>query len=385
MAQEVRPQGMARVDAVVIGAGVVGAAVAYEFATYGVDTLVIESAPGPAAGVSGANAGILDTGYSTPLQSFETSMILAQGHRWPGIFDEVKIPYKVCGAVLVAQDSAQAARLAEVERAANEHGVKVKAYDRGQIRNLEPQAKAAGGLLIPGEAITDPYEMVSRLLSAGPKVRYSSRVSSVEPAGESAIVRCESGDVEARFVINCAGLFADDIASDDSFTLTIERGEFIVFPPEAAMLTDHIIFELPDAQSKNSIIFPTIYGHLCAVATTGQQRDKTDWSVTPEGLASVQAAAAKLVPKLAGFTPVDSWAGLRALGHPHNYIAEWSKRVPRMFTVAAIASAGLSASFGLSAYVLECCRERGLAVKTRSPRAARAAETTFPWWQRRRR
>ncbi|MDQ6766534.1 MAG: FAD-dependent oxidoreductase [Candidatus Eremiobacteraeota bacterium] len=376
---------MERFDAVIVGAGVVGAAVAYEFASYGVDTLVLESANGPAAAVSGASAGILDTGYSTPSEGFESAMILAHGQRWPAIFEELKIPYKVCGAVLIAQDTAQIPRLAEIEQIAQTHGVKVKLFDRGQMRHLEPQAKATAGLLIPGEAITDPYEMVSRLLGSGPKIRYSSRVIAVEPASDGALVRCESGDVEARFVVNCAGLFADEIAGDSSFTLTPRRGEFAVFPEEAAMLTDHIIFPLPEESSKSAIIFPTIYGHLCAFATTGDQDDKADWKTTPEGTSFVQAAAAKLIPKLADFTPVDSWAGLRAIGHPRNYIAEWSKRVPKMFNIAAIASAGLSASFGLSAYLLDRCRERGLEVKTRSTRPTRTAEPTFPWWQRRKR
>ena len=374
-----------RVDVVVIGAGVVGAAVGYEFASHGVDTLVLESAPGPAAGVTGSSAGILDNGYNAPPDSFESSMIAAHGQRWPTVFDELKIPYAMCGAVLLAQNSAHVGRLAEIERAAQERGVKTRAY-AGQIRGLEPHAKAVGGLLIPGEAITDPYEMVSRLLSAGPKLRYSSPVSAVEPAADGVLVRSEAGDVEARFAINCAGLHADEIASDSSFTLGVERSEAIVFPQDASILTDHIIFPLPAEQKQRLIIFPTIYGHLCAVATIGDQKDKSDWKSSPEDARSVQAAAAKLIPKLADFTPIDSWVGLRAIGNPRNYIAEWSKRVPNMYNVAAIATAGLSAALGLSAYTLDRCRERGLDVKTRtSQQPARTAEPTFPWWQRRKR
>jgi glycerol-3-phosphate dehydrogenase len=376
---------MARVDAIVIGAGVAGAAVAYEFASYGIDVLVLESAPGPAAGASGANAGIIDTGYSGAPGSFENSMVLAHGRRWRAIFDELGIPYRVCGAVLIAQDSEQAARLAEIEATAKENGVKVKAYDRGQIRQFEPQAKAAGGLLIPEDAITDPYEMVSRLLAAGPKVSYSSRVSAVEPLDDGALVRCETGDLEARFVVNCAGLFADEIAADGSFSIAAQRGEFVVFPQEAAMLTDHIVFSVPPRSGATATIFPTIYEHLCAVATSGPEVGKGDWKTSSAGVEFVRAAAATLIPKLADLKEVDAWAGLRAVAKPHGYVVEWSKRVPRMYTVAGIDAAGLSASFGLSAYVLDRCRERGLEVKARSTRPPRASEPTFPWWQRRKR
>ena len=376
---------MARVDAIVIGAGVTGAAIAYEFASCGIDVLVLESAPGSAAGASGANAGIIDTGYSGAPGSFETSMVLAHGRRWRAIFDELAIPYQLCGAVLIAQDSEQAARLPDIERIAKDNGVKVKAFDRGQIRQFEPQAKAAGGLLIPDDAITDPYEMVSHLLAAGPKVSYSTPVRAVEPLEDGALVRCEADDLETRFVVNCAGLFADAIAADDSFSVAAQRGEFIVFPQEAAMLTDHIVFSVPPRSGAAATIFPTIYGHLCAVATTGPEVDKSDWKTSATGIDLVRAAAAMLIPKLADLKPIDAWAGLRAVARPHGYVLEWSKRVPRMYSVAGIDAAGISAAFGLSAYVLDRCRERGLEVKGRSPRPARASEPTFPWWQRRKR
>lgn len=377
---------MDRVDAVVIGAGVVGAAIAYDFASCGVTTLVLESAAGPAAGASGANAGILDTGFGARPESFEGSMALAQGQRWQTVFNELKIPYVVCGAMLIASDAEQAGKLELVASNAETNGVKVRVYDRNQIRHVEPRAKAAGGLLVPGEAITDPYEMVSRLLAAGPTVRYGAGVIGVEPHQDGALVRCESGDVIGRFVINCAGLFSDDIAGDASFTIKPRRGEFVVLPEEAATLTDHIIFPMSSPETKDLTIFPTLYGHLCAGATTADQDDKTDWKVRPEGSAAVHAAAAALIPKIADFKPVDTWAGLRAVGHPRNYIAEWSKRVPAMFNVAGIAFAGLSTCLGLSAYVLDRCRERGLNVKPRTPKLSKtAANLTFPWWQRRKR
>jgi glycerol-3-phosphate dehydrogenase len=374
--------GRTRADVVVIGAGVAGAALAYEFACYGVKTLVLERAHGPAAGMSGANAGILYSGFDAPAQTFETSMILAGATRWPSIFGELNIPVKVCGAVLIAQDSSHLSRLVEIERRASDHGVKVRAYDRGQIRNLEPQAKAVGGLLVPAEAITDPYEMVSRLLSTGAGLRYGSQVTAVEASGDGALVRCSSGDVEARFVINCAGLGADDISGDGSFSVDVERGDFVVFPAEATMLTDHVLQALA-VNGTSAIIFPTIYGRLCAAAST-RLPSKENANTAAAAIGDVQSKAARIVPKLAGFTPDDSWTGVDAVAKDRGLIAEWSKRVPKMFNVV-IGRAGLVAALGLSAYVLDRCRERGLAVQSRTARRARTQDAAFPWWQRRKR
>lgn len=370
-----------RADLVIIGAGIAGAALAYECSCYGVEVLVLESARGPGAGMSGANAGILRTGFDAPELTLETSMVLAGAARWPAIFEELNIPFKVCGTVVIAQDSSQLNRLTEIEKLAGEHGIKVRAYDRGQIRNLEPQAKAVGALLVPGEAITDPYEMVSRLLSTGAELRYGAQVQAVEPSGDGAVVRCSSGDVEARFVINCAGLSAAEIAKDPALVIEGEPGGFIVFPDEAAIMTDHIIEALGSGAS-GATIFPTVYNRLCAALTLPSGADGTG---NQSFIADVQTKASRLLPKLSGFTPADSWTALNPVSKDRGMIAEWSKRVPNMYNVAGIGRAGLIAALGMSTYVLDRCRERGLVVKNRTPRRARAHDAAFPWWQRRKR
>ena len=373
---------LTRAELVIIGAGVTGAAIAYECACYGVEALVLERAHGPAAGMSGANAGILHSGFDAPPLTLETSMILAGASRWPSIFEELSIPVKVCGEVLIAHDSSQLGRLAEVTQRATDHGVKTRAYDRSQIRNLEPQAKAVGGLLVPSEAVTDPYEMVSRLLSTGAELRYGSAVSAVEPFEGGALVRCSTGDVEARFVINCAGLWADEIAGDGAISIDAERGDFVVYPDEAAILTDHII-EAVAADHTGATVFPTIYGRLCAYTAT-RVTSKTDAGAAAS-MDELQSKAARMVPKLAGFTPADSWVSVDAVSKDRGMIAEWSKRVPKMYNVAGVGRAGLTVALGMSAYVLDRCRERGLGVKARVARRARGQEPAFPWWQRRKR
>lgn len=372
-----------RVGVAVIGAGVVGAAVAYELSGLGVDTLVLESAHGPASGASGANSGIIHTGFDSAPGTFETDMILAHGRRWRAVFDELAVPYSGCGAVMLALTFSDVTRLAGLAENAARNGIKVRQYDKGQLRHLEPFARAQGGLLIPEESITDPYETVERLLHAAGGVYYGVAVRSIEPHEHGVIVHTPAGDVTARFAVNCAGLFADEIAADDSFSITPRRGEFAVFPQDAAPLTGHILLPVPQKETKGILVFPTLHGFLCAGPTAVDQSDKRSAKVDADQLAAVTRAAAKLLPRLADFRPVDSWAGLRTVGHPHNYIVEWSKRVPGLFHVAGIRSTGLSACLGLSAYVADRLRERGLSTGTRRSFAKPPPIAPRPWWQRR--
>ncbi|MDQ6823944.1 MAG: FAD-dependent oxidoreductase [Candidatus Eremiobacteraeota bacterium] len=373
-----------RAGVAIIGAGVIGAAIAHELSSFGVDTLVFEAAAGSATGASGTNAGIIHTGFDSQPGSFETDMILANGNRWRQIFDELAIPYVVTGAVMLALTLSEAAKLAALAENAAGNGIKVRQFDKGQVRNLAPYTRAQGGLLIPDEAITDPYEVVERLLHAAGTIRYGTKVQSVEPHEHGVLLQTSDGAFTTRFAVNCAGLFADDIDGSGSFSITPRRGEFIVFPAEAAPLTDHILLPVPKQETKGVLVFPTVHGNVCAGPTAVDQNDKNDWRVRDEGTAEVRKSALKLVPKLANFEPMDSWAGLRAVGHPHNYIVEWSKRVPALFNVAGIRSTGLSACLGISAYVIDRLRERGLAMGARRSFAKAQPIVPKPWWQRRR-
>jgi glycerol-3-phosphate dehydrogenase len=373
---------MEEVEVVVIGAGLVGAAIAYDLAGAGAQVLVLEAASEVAAGASRSNSGILHTGFDSTPDTFETHMILAQSARWRSVFADLEIPFRVPGALLLARDEEQAARLEDLAANAERNRVAVEIHDQASVQRLEPGAPAKAGLLVPGEAMTDPYEVVQRLLSAGPTVRLGWPVTHIMPEAEGAIVVGPMGQVRARFVINCAGLFADEVAGDGSFRITPRRGEFLVFPQGSADLVNHLLLPVPNSFTKGILVFPTLYGYLCAGPTAEDQEDKEDWRPRPEALERIRAYAVEVLPALKNVVPIDAWAGLRPVGHPHNYVVEWSAQTPALLHVAGIRSTGLSACLGLSQHVLGLLRDRGLETRPWIAPAAVAAETPRPWWQR---
>ena len=374
---------MERTDVAIIGAGLVGAAVGYDLAMAGVDTLVFEAEGEPAAGASRSNSGVVHTGFDSDPGTLETEMIRAQSARWQSVFDALEVPYRVTGALLVATDADEASRLPNIAENADRNGVEVKLLDAAEARRLEPRSAAQAGLLVPGEAITDPYELVRRLLAAGPETRLKWPVERVEPGGEGAVVSGPAGEVSASFVVNCAGLYADELAGDGSFRISARRGEFVVFSRGTADLVDHILLPVPSERTKGVLVFPTLYGHLCAGPSAVDQEAKDDWRPHKEGLDFVRERATKLVPSLKEIEPIDAWAGLRPAGHPRNYMVEWSKRVPTLLNVAGIRSTGLSSCLGLSRHVLGLLTERGLELGE----SKRTIPPAFdgppqPWWER---
>jgi len=369
-------------DVAVIGAGLVGAAVSFDLVAAGARVVVFETENDIAAGASRSNSGILHTGFDSKPGSFETSMILAQNARWPAVFDRLGIPYRHAGALLIARSPSEADALDGVVENARGNGVDVERIGAAELATLEPGSPGVAAVRIPGESITDPYEVVRRLLSVGQTVRLGSRVESVaSDASNDVILQVDDRKVRVRFAVNCAGLFADMFASQE-FRITPRRGEFLVYPPSAAPLVRHILLPLPNRETKGVLVFPTLSGHVCVGPTAVDQTDKTDWRPDPVALAMLRERAAEVVPALADIAPVDAWAGLRPCGHPHNYLIQFSEQVPHVLHVAGIRSTGLSACLGISDHVVSLLAARGLPVVSRLIASNVDAAGSRPWWQR---
>jgi len=366
-----------------VGAGLVGAAVANELARAGYQTAVFEAASQPAAGASCANSGILHTGFDSPPGTLETDLIRDQALCWQAVFDNLQVPYRKTGAIMLAQSSDDAQRLPHIAETAAGNGVTVQLLNRAQLQSLEPGANANAALLIPDEAITDPYEVVRRLLSFVP-VRYHARVTRIDPASNgAALIYLDDAVKNARVAINCAGLFADELAADSLLKIIPRRGEFVAYAPSNRLTLEHILLPIPTPRTKGILVFPTLYGHVCAGPSATDQADKNDWRPRGAALAHIRARASALYPILSDLQPVAAWAGLRPSGHPRNYFIEWSARVPSMLSVAAIRSTGLSACLGIARYVHAALQEKGILPHGRQFAINRSEfDARKPWWER---
>ena len=371
---------MSELDVIVIGTGLVGAAVAYDLRRAGQKVVVLEREPELAAGASRSNSGVLHTSFDSPPGTFETSMIRDHAGRWLRVFDELNIPYRIPGALLMAHTDDEASLLAEIAHKAALNGVDTELLGEAATRAAEAHCRARASLRIPGEAITDPFEVLTRLLH-GCDVRLGWQVEGVDSEGEGVRVWGPQGELRARFAVNCAGLFADELG-DEGFTITPRRGEFVVSGAGSARLARQILLPIPSVFTKGVLVFPTLYGHLCAGPTAVDQQDKADWTPQLAALPGLYRQASAVLPILADEQVVDAWAGLRPVGHPHNFICRFSSRVPQMLHLAGIRSTGLSSCLGLSAWALGQLTAHGLTARPAVPLAPPPPGSGSPWWQR---
>ncbi len=367
-------------DVIIIGSGLVGSALAFDLTRLGLDVLVLEREVELGAGASRSNSGVLHTGFDSETGTLETQLIRKQAERWREIFDELSIPYKIPGALLLAKNNDEAGKLESIQSDAAQNGVVTKILSKIETKGLEPDAVAEASLHVSGEAMTDPFEVMQRLL-ANVNVRLNTTVTGLGQNNDTFTVITNGEKLEARFVINAAGLFADELTNE--FQITPRRGEFIVFEKGTANLVKHILLPMPNKFTKGVLVFPTLHGYLCAGPSAEDQDDKHDWTPHQNVLPTLHEKASEMLPKLKDLKPVTAWAGLRTVGHPHNYLIEFSKYFPNLLHVAGIRSTGLSACLGISHYVVSMLQERGLEPRPFKKSLSVKTFSDFkPWWER---
>jgi glycerol-3-phosphate dehydrogenase len=344
-----------------------------------VPSVVLEAESEFALGASGTNSGIVHTGFDSVPGELETKLILRSAALRPQVFDDLGVPLKRCGAILrpLTTDDAPAAR--QVAATAATNGVAVELDDDGALH-------------VPGESITDPVAYTYALLAAaeagGAELRTSGRVERIARVNDGlALGLASGGEVACRVAVNCAGLYADEVArlaGDDSFTIYPRKGEFFVFRPPEPL--ERILLPVPTKRTKGVLVFPTIDGHVAAGPTAHDQEDKDDWGVRPSAYDEVMEKARAIWPVLEGCEPIASYAGLRPAGRGVNYLIRPAEGCDMLINVAAIRSTGLTASLAVGEHVAGLVAERGIALgpeRRLEPAPGRLASLSEqPWWRR---
>jgi glycerol-3-phosphate dehydrogenase len=365
-------------EVAVVGAGVVGSAVALELARRGASVCVFEAEPRPGLAASGTNSGIVHTGFDSKPGELETELILRAARLRPPVMEALGVPIERCGGLVRPLDESQRAAIEALAAGAARNGVEVERAEDGSLR-------------VAGESITDPVAFTNALAEAarehGADLRTGRRIVEIESVDGGLELGDESGErARARVVANCAGLHADEVArlaGDDSFEIYPRKGEFLVFDQPGGEPLDRILLPVPTKRTKGVLVFPSVDGKVVAGPTAIDGEDKDDWSVRPEAVDEILPRAAAMHPALEGAEPIASYAGLRPAGRGVNYLIGPSASRKGLINVAAIRSTGLTASLGIGEWVAAIVGEMGVGVREPKPlRPAHRVLPNGPWWHR---
>lgn len=215
---------MERVDCIVIGAGVVGLAVARALAQAGREVLILEAEGSIGTGTSSRNSEVIHAGIYYPQGSLKARLCVTGRDALYAFCDSHGVPYRRCGKLIVATDESQLAGLDALQAHALANGVDdLQRLDENEVKALEPQLNAVAGLLSPSTGIVDSHGLMLALQgdaeAAGALLALHAPVETIEVLNDG--LRVDVGGAEpmtliATTLINCAGHAAPAIAARTS-------------------------------------------------------------------------------------------------------------------------------------------------------------------------
>jgi L-2-hydroxyglutarate oxidase LhgO len=240
----------------VVGAGLVGLAVARQLAQAQIPVLVFEKEMAVARHQSGHNSGVVHAGIYYLPGSAKATMCRRGVGLLRAFCTEHDLPWDARGKLVVARDEAEVTRLREIERRANANGVPgMRWLDAAAIRELEPDVAGQAALLSPTTAIVD-YPAIARALAGdivrlGGQILTGTPVSAVARGGDDRVdVSTPAGPHRLSRLVICAGLQADLLATAAGDRAAPEivpfRGEYLRLRPHARGRVRHLIYPVPD-------------------------------------------------------------------------------------------------------------------------------------------
>ncbi len=230
---------------------------------------------------------------------------------------------------------------------------------------------ALGALEVPDEFIicpwTPPLAWATQAHRAGVSVRRGWELTGLLRTTEGWRLESSRGALEARWVVNAAGLQSDTVhamAGLDGFTITPRRGELIVFDKLSRPLVSHVLLPVPTATTKGVLIAPTVFGNVMLGPTAQDIQDREDRSSTTQGLTALQAAGARLMPELLAHEVTAVYVGLRAASEHADYQLQVHQDIAYA-CAGGIRSTGLTSAMAIAEWLREGMQDAGLAMRER--------------------
>ncbi|MFC1808291.1 NAD(P)/FAD-dependent oxidoreductase [Candidatus Omnitrophota bacterium] len=364
---------MDKVDILIIGAGVVGLSIARELADKG-DLLVVEKHESFGKETSSRNSEIIHAGIYYEPGSLKARFCI-EGRRLLYEFcQENNIAHKRLGKLIVATDDSEIKRLETLFENGKGCGVDdLKMIDADEIKRLEPNISAIAAIYSPSTGILDTHQFMKQLEShakgEGVTFAYNCEVIGFKKNSSGYAVAIsdidgERLDIEAKVVINCAGLDSDKIAQmagididKEGYKLYPNKGEYFRLSNAKAKLINHLIYPTP-TQTSLGIHTVSDLGGQIRLGPSSFYVDEIDYDVDPKNSTNFFNGAKKFLPFLEEEDLSVDTAGIRpklqAPGSPsRDFIIqdEAGKDLPGFINLVGIESPGLTATLSIAKYI----------------------------------
>jgi len=356
-------------DVLVIGGGVIGCSIARELSLYSLKVGLLEKEGDVAEGTSKANSGVVHAGFNVRTGSLKARFNIEGAARFPGICEELGVPYRLTKKLVVARDRSELPYLETLLEQGRRNGSRGLSIIRGDaIKDIEPDVRGEFALYSEATAVIAPAEFTIALAELahanGVEFRFNAEVKSIGREGSLYSLSCADGSTHrASIVINAAGLYSDRILSlVETHDRSIHpcRGEYFVLDRVGEDFLKTAVYPVPPADGRGLGIHltPTTEGNIIIGPSAEYIDDRDDLATTGPVMETLKREAMELLPKLRDVAFIKSYAGIRAklfvAGGSSNFedfVIEESRINPGFISLIGIESPGLTSAPAIASHV----------------------------------
>jgi L-2-hydroxyglutarate oxidase LhgO len=364
-----------RADVTIIGAGVVGLAIAAQVAKANRHVYVLEKNEGFGLETSSRHSGVIHAGIYYPKDSLKAKLCVAGNRKLYEICPRYDIGHKRLGKLIVASNDEESGELeALLERGRRNDAEGLKLLSRRELKALEPNVEGVAAMLSPSSGIIDSHGLmqyfIARAVEGEAQIAYRSRVVGIEKAAEGYRVTVEDSDGKSSFItrvlINSAGLYSDEIAglagidtNEAGYRLHFCKGEYFSLQSRQNTRVSKLIYPVPPSNIVGVGIHITsdLEGRV-RLGPNHHYVDNLDYSVDNSHKELFYGSVKKLLPAIDYEDLEPEMSGIRpklqeAGGEFRDFVIkdEADRGLPGLINLIGIESPGLTAAPAIAEYV----------------------------------
>ncbi|MBQ9941234.1 MAG: NAD(P)/FAD-dependent oxidoreductase [Clostridia bacterium] len=358
-------------DVAVIGGGITGCMLLRELSRYKLKTVLLERSSDFACGASKANSAIVHAGFDAEEGTLKAKLNAPGCEMMYRAAKELDVHIKKVGSLVIIFSEEERPQLEKLYKRGITNGVpELRIIEKEELHKLEPDLtdEAIAALYAPTAGITCPYEMTiaaaENAMDNGAEIIREFEVCHLEKTscGISIYDNDKKRRIEAKYVVNCAGVFSEKVANmanDTHFSIIPNRGEYMIGDKNFPIKPNTILFTLPSEKGKGILFSRTVDDNVIIGPNSHRVEDVEDTSVTSEGLDEILKGAQRLMP-INTRDVITSFAGVRPSSSTKDFIVEPSRNMEGLLHAAGIESPGFASSVAMGKYLVENLEKMGL-------------------------
>lgn len=363
-------------DIAIVGGGIVGCFIARELSRYRLSMAVCEKETDIGVATTKANSGLVHGGYDPKPGTLKAKLNVEGNRRYAKIAEELGFAFRRNGSLVLGFSENDRPRLEALAQNALANGLAdCRLIERAEILKLEPAAnpEAILAFYCPHTGAVDPFDAAAACMenavANGADLYLQSPVSAIVREGEHWRLRLPHKEIGAAYVINAAGLYADEVArlaGAGEYTISARHGDMLMLDKECGHKPKMALYPVPTPVTKGVIVSPTLHNSVL-IGATASPGTKEDMDSYAAGVAELLSGALRLAPGLNPAKVIRPFAGERAVvdDHDNDFYIRPASGVPGFFHVAGIQSPGIAAAPAIGLYVVEMLRDYGVPLAER--------------------